>query len=158
MMALWMIRFSLDEFFRRYASEDNDSFSKILEKVNKKTKEKYGYLTAEEKEEDVKSIEDVKKERITDGYGTSDQPPSTLEGWKYTAKNLLMYHPADHCNAPLTEQERAVRIAGLTKEINRRGFMGRSWIQSPRRMIHLRCFTPQLLGQLQFLLTGKDIG
>ncbi|OWM79758.1 splicing factor ESS-2 homolog [Punica granatum] len=110
---------SLDEFFRRYTSEDNDSFSKILEKVNKKKKEKYEYLTAGEKEADVKSIEDVKRERITDGYGTSNQPPSTLEGWKYTAKNLLMYHPADRGEAPLTEEERAVRLAGLTKEINR---------------------------------------
>ncbi|XP_021889974.1 protein DGCR14 [Carica papaya] len=108
---------SLDEFFRRYTSEDNDSFSRILEKVNKKRKERYGYLLECEKDE-VKSIEDAKRDRITDGYGTSDQPPSTLEGWKYTAKNLLMYHPSDNGEAPLTEGERAVRLKGLTKEIN----------------------------------------
>ncbi|WRX10751.1 Nuclear protein DGCR14/ESS-2 - like 1 [Theobroma cacao] len=111
---------SLDEFFRRYTSEDNDSFSKILEKVNRKKKEKYGYLTQGEMgDEDVKSIEDAKRDRITDGYGTSDQPTSTLEGWKYIAKNLLMYHPADRGEAPLTEEERAVRLKALTKEINR---------------------------------------
>lgn len=110
---------SLDEFFRRYTSEDNDSFSKILDKVNKKRKERYEYLTAGEKEDGIKAVEGVKRERITDGYGTSNQPPSTLDGWKYTAKNLLMYHPADRGEAPLTEEERAVRIAGLTKEINR---------------------------------------
>ncbi|KAL0560167.1 hypothetical protein IC582_000563 [Cucumis melo] len=109
---------SLDEFFRQYTSEDNFSFSKILEKDNRKRKERYAYLTEGEKE-DVKSIEDVKRDRITDGYGTSDQPPSTLEGWKYTAKNLLMYHPSDRGEAPLTEEERAVRLKGLTKEINR---------------------------------------
>ncbi|KAK9284567.1 hypothetical protein L1049_023742 [Liquidambar formosana] len=109
---------SLDEFFRRYTSEDNDSFSKILEKVNRKRKERYGFLTEGEKE-DVKLIEDLKMDRITDGYGTSDQPLSTLEGWKYTAKNLLMYHPSDQGEVPLTEEERAVRIKGLTKEINR---------------------------------------
>ncbi|KAF5746141.1 protein DGCR14 [Tripterygium wilfordii] len=109
---------SLDEFFRRYTSEDNDSFSKIIEKVNRKRKERYEYLTEGEKE-DVKLIEDVKRDRITDGYGTSYQPPSTLEGWNYTAKNLLMYHPADLGEAPLTEGERAVRLKGLTKEINR---------------------------------------
>jgi len=105
----------LDQFLRRYTSEDNHSFSKILEKVNRKRKEKFGYLN-----EDVKgSIEDVKRDRICDGYGTSYQTPSSLEGWNYTAKNLLMYHPADRGEVPLTEEEMAVRIKGATKEINR---------------------------------------
>lgn len=109
---------TLDEFFRRYTSEDNDSFSKIIEKVNRKRKERYAHLI-EGGKEDVKSIEDAKRERITDGYGTSDQPPSTLEGWKYTAKNLLMYHPADGGEVALTDEEMAVRVKGLTKEISR---------------------------------------
>ncbi|KAI4340990.1 hypothetical protein MLD38_025772 [Melastoma candidum] len=110
--------FSLDEFFRRYTSEDNESFSKILDKVNRKRKERFGYLLEGEKQGDAGLIEDVKRDRITDGYGTSDQPPSTLEGWNYTAKNLLMYHPADRGEAPLTEEERAVRLKALTKEVN----------------------------------------
>ncbi|TKY57491.1 DGCR14-like protein [Spatholobus suberectus] len=105
----------LDQFMRSYTSEDNHSFSKILEKVNRKRKERFGYLN----EESAKGIEDVKRDRITDGYGTSYQPPSTLEGWNYTAKNLLMYHPADRGEVPLTEEERAVRIKASTKEINR---------------------------------------
>lgn len=106
----------LDQFLRRYTSEDNHSFSQILEKVNRKRKERFGYLI-----EDVNkgAIEDAKRDRITDGYGTSYQPPSTLEGWNYTAKNLLMYHPADRGEVPLTEEERAVRIKGSTKEISR---------------------------------------
>ncbi|KAL6975621.1 hypothetical protein U1Q18_024414 [Sarracenia purpurea var. burkii] len=112
------VSLTLDEFFRRYTSEDNDSFSKIMEKVNRKRKERYGYLTEGENDE-VRLIDDVKRERITDGYGTSDQPPSTLEGWKYTAKNLLMYNPSDRGEAPLTEEERAERLKALTKEINR---------------------------------------
>uniref|UniRef100_A0A6M2F0A5 Uncharacterized protein n=1 Tax=Populus davidiana TaxID=266767 RepID=A0A6M2F0A5_9ROSI len=107
----------LDDFFRRYTSEDNDSFSKILEKGNRKRKERYGHFLEGEKK-DVKLIGDAKRDRITDGFGTSDQPPSTLEGWKYTAKNLLMYHPSDRGEAPLTEEERAVRLKGLTREIN----------------------------------------
>ncbi|OIW16433.1 hypothetical protein TanjilG_19149 [Lupinus angustifolius] len=111
----------LDQFLRRYTSEDNHSFSKILEKVNRKRKERFGYLMNEgEKYNDVEAIEgDAKRERITDGYGTSYQPPSTLEGWNYTVKNLLMYHPADRGEVPLTEEERAVRIKGMTKEISR---------------------------------------
>ncbi|GAB4859353.1 hypothetical protein Ancab_010816 [Ancistrocladus abbreviatus] len=110
---------SLDEFFRRYTSEDNDSFSKIMEKVNRKRKERHGYLLEGEKEEEVRGIEDVKRDRITDGYGTSGQPTSTMEGWKYRAKNLLMYHPTDRGEAPLTEEERAERLKGLTKEISK---------------------------------------
>ncbi|GAV74589.1 Es2 domain-containing protein, partial [Cephalotus follicularis] len=113
------VSLSLDEFFRRYTSEDNESFNRIIEKVNRKRKERYGYLTEGENRGDVMAIEDVKRDRITDGYGTSDQPLSTLEGWKYTAKNLLMYHPADRGEVPLTEEERAVRFKALTKEINR---------------------------------------
>lgn len=110
----------LDQFLGRYTSEDNQSFSKILERVNRKRKERFGYL-----EDSVNSnangdaIEDEKRDRITDGYGTSYQPPSTLEGWNYTAKNLLMYHPADRGEVPLTEEERAVRIKAATKEIDR---------------------------------------
>lgn len=111
---------TLDEFFKRYTSEDNESFSRIMEKVNRKRKERYGFLLEGEKEGDVKLIEDAKRERVaTDGFGTSDQPVSTLEGWKYTAKNLLMYHPADRGEAPLTEGEMAERLKGLTKEITR---------------------------------------
>ncbi|KAI8010481.1 hypothetical protein LOK49_LG06G01208 [Camellia lanceoleosa] len=112
------VSLTLDEFFRRHTSEDNDSFSKIMEKVNRKRKERYAFLIEGEKEE-VGLIEDAKRERITDGYGTSDQPPSTLEGWNYTAKNLLMYNPSDRGEAPLTVAERAERLNGLTKEISR---------------------------------------
>ncbi|CAA2965914.1 Hypothetical predicted protein [Olea europaea subsp. europaea] len=91
---------SLDDFFRKYTSEDNDSFSRLTERANRKRKEKYEFL-------------------LEDGYGTSDRPVSTLEGWKYTDKNLLMYHPANRGEAPLTPEERAIRLKGLTKEIKR---------------------------------------
>lgn len=110
---------SLDEFCRRYTSEDNESFSRLIEKVNRKKRERYAFLLEGEKEEGVKSVEDVKRDRITDGYGTSDQPVSSLEGWKYTAKNLLMYHPADRGELALTEGEKNERLSALTKEISR---------------------------------------
>ncbi|XP_073125527.1 uncharacterized protein [Henckelia pumila] len=114
----------LDEFFRNYTSEDNESFLRIMERVNRKRKEKYEYLLEGENTETVQEsnfIEDGNKREktSTDGYGTSDQPVSTLDGWKYTAKNLLMYHPADRGEAPLTPEERSLRLKGMTKEINR---------------------------------------
>ncbi|KAG9145463.1 hypothetical protein Leryth_021455 [Lithospermum erythrorhizon] len=111
---------SLDEFFRRYTSEDNESFEKLIEKVNRKRKERYDYLLEGEKRGGVELIEDVKREKVgTDGYGTSDQPVATLKGWDYTAKNLLMYHPADNGEVALTEEERGERLKGLTKVINK---------------------------------------
>ncbi|KAK4429955.1 Splicing factor ESS-2 [Sesamum alatum] len=118
------VSLSLDDFFRKYTSEDNESFSRIMEKVNRKRKEKYGYLlecgTSGGNAGDNLIENGNNRERIaTDGYGTSDQPVSTLEGWKYTPKNLLMYHPADRGEAPLTEEERALRLKGMTKEISK---------------------------------------
>ncbi|ONK66979.1 uncharacterized protein A4U43_C06F14210 [Asparagus officinalis] len=112
------VNLTLDEFFRRYTSEDNESFNKILEKVNRKKKEKYSHLLEGEREQTL-TLEDEKKDRITDGYGTSGQPLSRLDSWKYTAKNLLMYNPVDRGEVPLTEEERAERSKALTKEISR---------------------------------------
>lgn len=110
---------TLDEFFRRYTSEDNESFSKILEKVNAKRREKYSHLLEGEKPLKALTLEEEARDRITDGFGTSGQPASTLEGWNYTAKNLLMYNPVDRGEVPLTEEERAERMKQMTKEINR---------------------------------------
>ncbi|RLM54924.1 hypothetical protein C2845_PM10G12990 [Panicum miliaceum] len=110
---------SLDGFFRRFTSEDNESFSRILEKVNHRRRERYAHLLEPAEAKNTALLEDAKRDRITDGYGTSGQPPSTLEGAKFTAKNLLMYYPADHGEAPLTEEERAERIKGMTKEIDK---------------------------------------
>ncbi|XP_062228907.1 uncharacterized protein LOC133926812 [Phragmites australis] len=110
---------SLDGFFRRFTSEDNESFSRILEKVNHRRRERYAHLLEPAEAKNTPLLEDAKRDRITDGYGTSGQPPSTLEGAKFTAKNLLMYYPADRGEAPLTEEERAERLNGMTKEIDR---------------------------------------
>lgn len=124
---------TLDEFFRKFTSEDNDSFSKLIEKVNRKKRERYEFLLEGEKSE-PKSIEDVKKDRITDGYGTSDQPLATLETWKYTAKNLLMYHPADNGEVALTHDEMVNRLKGMTKEISKTNtrFHGKTMDSRPR--------------------------
>uniref|UniRef100_A0A0D9WQN1 DGCR14 protein n=1 Tax=Leersia perrieri TaxID=77586 RepID=A0A0D9WQN1_9ORYZ len=119
---------SLDDFFRRFTSEDNESFSRILEKVNHRRRERYAHLLEPAEAGKAPLLEDAKRDRITDGYGTSGQPPSTLEGAKFTAKNLLMYYPADRGEVPLTDEERAERLKFMTKEINRSNtrFHGRS--------------------------------
>ncbi|CAN6178024.1 unnamed protein product [Urochloa humidicola] len=110
---------SLDGFFNRFTSEDNESFSRILEKVNHRRRERYAHLLEPAEAANKPLLEGAKRDRITDGYGTSGQPPSTLEGAKFTAKNLLMYYPADRGEAPLTEEEREERLKGMTKEIDK---------------------------------------
>ena len=91
-----------------------------MEKVNRKRKEKYSHLLEGEEAEQalVLTLLD-KRDRITDGYGTSGQPVSTLDGGKYTAENLLMYNPVDRGEVPLTEEEREERLKALTKEISK---------------------------------------
>ncbi|CAH8290888.1 unnamed protein product [Eruca vesicaria subsp. sativa] len=147
---------SLDEFFRRYTSEDNESFCNILERVNKRKKEKYSYL--QENGNNNNLIEDVKRDRITDGYGTSYQPTSTLVGWKYTAKNLLMYHPGDRGEVALTQEERAVRLAGLTKEIVKANtrFHGKSMDSRPREDGSLEILYTPIAGSTPMHVSGRD--
>lgn len=108
---------SLDNFLKRYTSEDNASFSKIIDTANKKRREKYRFLSDEELVSPQDRIAD-REHNSTDGYGTSDQPVSTLEGWSYKSKNLLMYDSAEREDAPLTEEEKEVRLKSLSKEIN----------------------------------------
>lgn len=108
---------SLDDFLKKYTSEDNASFSKILDKVNQKRQEKYRFLSDEELVSPQHRIAD-REQNSTDGFGTSNQPVSTLEGWSYKAKNLLMYDSAERDDAPLTESEKEERLKSLSKEIN----------------------------------------
>ncbi|MCO5577109.1 hypothetical protein L7F22_030932 [Adiantum nelumboides] len=110
---------SLDAFLKQYTSEDNSSFSKILETTNKKRREKYRFLTEEELVCPQDRIAD-REHLPTDGYGTSNQPLSTLEGWSYKAKNLLMYDSAEREDAPLTEEEKELRLKRLSREISTR--------------------------------------
>ncbi|ERN01023.1 hypothetical protein AMTRI_Chr03g145700 [Amborella trichopoda] len=105
---------SLNEFFKKYTSEDNQSFSEIMQTVNRKREEKLQYLLKGEVPAD--SLEIGLK---TDGYGTSGQPVDTLKGWGFEAKNLLMYDSSNRSEAPLTEAEKIERAKGFTKEINR---------------------------------------
>uniref|UniRef100_A0A0D6QUF8 Nuclear protein DGCR14 n=1 Tax=Araucaria cunninghamii TaxID=56994 RepID=A0A0D6QUF8_ARACU len=113
------VNMSLDEFLKRHTSEDNESFDKIIEKVNKRRKEKYKYLQGgvESAESQALIGDGNNPNRITDGYGTSGQPESTLESWNYTPKNLLMYDSTNRLEAPLTKEEREERVRALTKEI-----------------------------------------
>lgn len=108
---------SLDKFFGRYTSEDNASFSAVLDRVNRRKREKYSFLSEKELVSSNSGITN-EADRSTDGFGTSNQPLATLETWPYQAKNLLMYSSADRDDAPLTQQEIEEKVEGGPKEIS----------------------------------------
>eukprot|EP00249_Psilotum_nudum_P007060 c20280_g1_i1 orf=352-1956(-) len=107
---------SLDEFLKQFTSEDNVSFAKILDKVNKQRREKYRFLSEEIVSPQLRITE--RATHVTDGYGTSGQPESTLNTWQYRAKNFLMYDSAEREGPPLTDSEKEEMLKGLTKGIN----------------------------------------
>ncbi|KAI7888407.1 nuclear protein DGCR14 [Mucor mucedo] len=83
------LNLSLDQFQTLYTSEDNASFTDLLEKANIKTKQQNKWFFDRES----------KQLRITDQ--PHDQSPIQLiemnekapSGWKYKARNALMYFP-----------------------------------------------------------------
>ncbi|KAI8140675.1 nuclear protein DGCR14 [Fennellomyces sp. T-0311] len=85
---------SLDQFQTLYTSEDNASFTEVLEKTNAKRREKYKWLLDKEAAPMITG-----EERKMIEYATS---PAV---WKYTAKNALMYIPEGTGQSYLNEVE-----------------------------------------------------
>ncbi|OBZ89844.1 Protein DGCR14 [Choanephora cucurbitarum] len=75
------LNLSLDQFQTLYTSEDNASFTDLLEKANSKIKEQHKWFFDRESKQPL---------RLTMDSG----PTGLIEGQaKYTAKNALMYFP-----------------------------------------------------------------
>ena len=70
---------TLDTFQAKYTSEDNASFTEILDEENRKRKEKWGWAwEAQKRAQDVKAIEMDKRERLFI-EDTRSQPPGVRE-------------------------------------------------------------------------------
>ncbi|KAJ3268037.1 DiGeorge syndrome critical region protein 14 [Borealophlyctis nickersoniae] len=83
-------KLSLDSFQEKYTSEDNASFSAILNKNNEERKARYQWVFDKE----------LNQLRLTGGEGNGDvkaiengERPNVVQEWKYSARNSLMYVP-----------------------------------------------------------------
>ncbi|KAJ3074747.1 DiGeorge syndrome critical region protein 14 [Quaeritorhiza haematococci] len=107
---------SLDAFQSLYTSEDNASFSVIMQKAREEKRQKYKWVFDKEKKQMLLKAEaEVDESGKEGGKGEEGgegeegkvmlllEPPerlvATVEDWKYKAKNELMYYPE---GAPLT--------------------------------------------------------
>src|SRR5262249_38071809 len=81
---------SLDEFLARYNSEDNASFSEILQRHIEETRKKYWWAYEKEKKMLEPRVPDKKEQELL--FSESNEAKE-VETWKYKAKNALMYYP-----------------------------------------------------------------
>ncbi|KAI9316198.1 nuclear protein DGCR14 [Dichotomocladium elegans] len=88
---------SLDQFQTLYTSEDNASFTEILDRTNARRREKLKWLLDKERIAEEKLIEAPKVD--DDGFV---RPPDM---WRYKAKNALMYAPEGTGKSLLNEKE-----------------------------------------------------
>ena len=107
---------SLDSFLAGHTSEDNASFQKILEDVNKRRRLRAATLAPAR---DPQLLLTDGRE-ATDGFGTGGQPTDTLLTWPHQPANTLMYDLSDRDSVPLSAAERAAQVQGPPKAINHR--------------------------------------
>ena len=79
---------SLDSFFTKYTSEDDQSFEEIIEAADERLKQKFAILF---------DAEDQSAELLRNSLalqsGESTERPNKLDTWTYRNKNYIMYIP-----------------------------------------------------------------
>lgn len=86
----------LDSFFSQYHSEDDASFSEIMEKSKQQHRERYAWMYDREETALTPSLEGPKQQlAITEGKEGEGGglKHGEIATWNYTAKNSLMYIP-----------------------------------------------------------------
>ena len=90
----------VDKFFSQYQSEDDASFSELMDKAREEHRQKHAWLYEKEKEYNDEMALEAPEERlaITDGSEKKgvkmiEQRSASVKTWGYTNKNSLMYIP-----------------------------------------------------------------
>ncbi|KAI9090082.1 nuclear protein Es2-domain-containing protein [Phlyctochytrium arcticum] len=108
---------SLDVFQHKYTSEDNASFSKILDKSNDDRQKRYNWiLDKESKQLKLELGPAAGAMNLIEEGEARDRMPKPVETWKYEAVNSLMYVP-DGAALTLAEEANAVGARGDPKSI-----------------------------------------
>ncbi|CEP14498.1 hypothetical protein [Parasitella parasitica] len=106
------LNLSLDQFQTLYTSEDNASFTDLLEKANIRVKEQNKWFF--DRESKQLRITDYSHEKShTKLIEANDKAPS---GWKYKARNALMYFPEGKSESWVNEKD----ARGMPKSIEYR--------------------------------------
>ncbi|KAI8636702.1 nuclear protein Es2-domain-containing protein [Parasitella parasitica] len=100
---------SLDQFQTLYTSEDNASFTGLLEKANIRVKEQNKWFFDRESKQ-LRITDHSTEESHTKLIEANDKAPS---GWKYKARNALMYFPQGKSESWVNEND----ARGLPKSI-----------------------------------------
>ncbi|CAO3622989.1 unnamed protein product [Mucor fragilis] len=103
------LNLSLDQFQTLYTSEDNASFTDLLEKANIKVKEQNKWFFDRESKQ-LRIADHPNEESPIRLIEANDKAPS---GWKYKARNALMYFPQGKSESWVNEKD----ARGMPKSI-----------------------------------------
>lgn len=104
---------SLDSFLAAYTSEDNNSFEELIESADRKLRQKFSVLFDAEKETAAAIANSLALPSIEKQFEPIEGP-KTVDTWKYTNKNYIMYVPD---GVDLTKEEQ-MEMAKHRQEID----------------------------------------
>ena len=173
-----MDKFTLQSYLDKFTSEDNASFEELAALMNERERKKNAWMyDAERKHNEdysnqIKPITAAADEQLlairnTDGLYflipiqmnlILSEKSKTLDGWKYTARNALIFNPVDE--APLTNAELVERMQMneivINKEatrISKHDALHANPVTMARAALHQAA---NHIGRVD--VTGKDLG
>ncbi|EMR09984.1 hypothetical protein PNEG_01742 [Pneumocystis murina B123] len=93
---------SLDEFQATYTSEDNASFTDILERQNERQRDAYRWLWDNRNKIDSKRVKEAERRQISSENNiiSIEERPAQPEAWPFNPMNTLMFTPETDYTKP----------------------------------------------------------